>query len=64
MRETTALGAAIAAGMAIGLWEDGEALEKINAEGKTVFDPQIKKEEAESRFARWQKAVEMSKGWL
>lgn len=64
MRETTALGAAIAAGVAIGLWEDWNDLEKVNAEGRTVFKPQIKKRESESRFERWQKAVEMSKGWL
>lgn len=64
MRETTALGAAIAAGVAIGLWEDWNDLEKVNAEGRTIFKPQIKKEESESRFEKWQKAVEMSKGWL
>lgn len=64
MRETTALGAAIAAGVAIGLWEDWDDLEKVNTEGRTVFKPQIKKEESDSRFERWQKAVEMSKGWL
>lgn len=64
MRETTALGAAIAAGIAIGLWEDWDDLEKVNAEGRTIFKPQIEKEESDSRFERWQKAVEMSKGWL
>lgn len=64
MRETTALGAAIAAGVGIGMWEDWEALEKVNAEGRTVFKPQITKEESETRFERWQKAVEMSRGWL
>lgn len=64
MRETTALGAAIAAGIAIGMWEDWDDLEKVNAEGRTIFKPQIQKEESDSRFKRWQKAVEMSKGWL
>ncbi|CAN8104521.1 unnamed protein product [Discula destructiva] len=64
MRETTALGAAIAAGVAIGLWEDWVALEKVNAEGRTVFNPKITKQESETRFERWQKAVKMSKGWL
>ena len=64
MRETTALGAAIAAGFATGVWETFDDLQGINTEGRTIFKPQIEKEERETRFGRWQKAVEMSKGWL
>lgn len=64
MRETTALGAAIAAGMAIGIWETFEDFDKVNTEGRTIFSPKIKKESSASMFDRWQKAVEMSKGWL
>lgn len=64
MRETTALGAAIAAGLAVGIWESFKDLEKINTEGETVFKPQLKRAESDSRFGRWQKAVKMSKGWL
>lgn len=64
MRETTALGAAIAAGLAVGVWESFDDLKSVNLEGRTIFKPLISKEEANSRFARWEKAVEMSKGWL
>lgn len=64
MRETTALGAAIAAGLAAGVWKDFSDLANVNMEGRTIFQPQIEKEEATTRFARWEKAVRMSNGWL
>jgi len=63
MRETTALGAAIAAGLAVGVWESIEELKSVNTEGRTVFKPAISKEESGKRFGRWTKAVEMSRGW-
>lgn len=64
MRETTALGAAIAAGLAVGVWNSFEDLENVNNEGRTFFKPQISEKEASKKFARWEKAVQMSKGWL
>lgn len=64
MRETTALGAAIAAGLAVGVWESFDDLKSVNLEGRTIFKPLIGKEDAEARFGRWEKAVQMSKGWL
>ncbi|KAL1960294.1 hypothetical protein VTO42DRAFT_8254 [Malbranchea cinnamomea] len=63
MRETTALGAAIAAGLASGVWESIEELEKVNSDGLTTFSPSITKEDAESRFSKWEKAVNMCRGW-
>ncbi|KAH8169421.1 glycerol kinase [Sarocladium implicatum] len=63
MRETTALGAAIAAGMAAGVWEKFEDLKDVNTDGQTVFKPKIPKTKADDRFSRWEKAVQMSKGW-
>ncbi|KKY23420.1 putative glycerol kinase [Phaeomoniella chlamydospora] len=63
MRETTALGAAIAAGLAVGAWESLRELDTVNTEGRTVFKPEITKEEGQSRFERWEKAVQMSRGW-
>lgn len=63
MRETTALGAAIAAGFAAGVWETFEDLKDVNVDGQTVFKPKIPKTKADERFARWEKAVQMSKGW-
>lgn len=64
MRETTAFGAAIAAGMASGVWKTFEDLSEVNTEGRTLFKPQISPEESSKRFARWEKAVEMSRGWM
>lgn len=64
MRETTALGAAIAAGLAVGVWNSFDDLAKVNNEGRTIFNPQISEQEASKKFARWEKAVEMSRGWL
>lgn len=63
MRETTALGAAIAAGMAVGVWESFDDLKDVNTEGRSVFKPKITAQDANKRFGQWEKAVEMSKGW-
>lgn len=64
MRETTALGAAIAAGLAVGLWRNFAELRDINRAGGAVFEPQISPEKSAEMFARWEKAVHMSKGWM
>ncbi|KAH0495083.1 hypothetical protein TgHK011_008654 [Trichoderma gracile] len=64
MRETTALGAAMAAGLAVGVWKSFEDLKDVNNEGRTIFRPQISEKEARKKFARWEKAVDMSRGWL
>ncbi|KAK6607694.1 glycerol kinase [Botrytis cinerea] len=64
MLETTALGAAIAAGFAVGVWETFDELKNINTVGKTEFHPKITPEESKEKFSRWTKAVEMCKGWL
>jgi len=64
MRETTALGAAIAAGFAVDTWKEFDELKEINKEDRTVFKPQISKEKREKMFKKWNQAVEMSKGWV
>lgn len=63
MRETTALGAAIAAGLAVGVWSDFKELDDVNIDGRTLFKPQIDAASADKQFERWEKAVQMSKGW-
>lgn len=63
MRETTALGAAIAAGLAVGVWESIEELKNINVEGSTVFKPEMAETKSKEMFEKWEKAVQMSKGW-
>lgn len=64
MRETTALGAAIAAGLATGVWRELADLKEVNQAGRTVFKPAIDRAKAEKMFKKWEQAVEMSKGWL
>ncbi|KAI9741221.1 MAG: Glycerol kinase [Cirrosporium novae-zelandiae] len=64
MRETTALGAAIAAGFAVGTWKTFDELKNINRNDRTIFEPQISNEDSAKMFKRWTRAVEMSKGWL
>ena len=64
MRETTALGSAIVAGFAANVWKEFEELKKINSEDRMNFKPEISKEASERMYAKWEKAVEMSKGWL
>lgn len=63
MLETTALGATIAAGFAIGVWQSFDELKNVNTAGVKTFQPKINKEERERRFGRWEKAVEMCRGW-
>ncbi|XP_016411171.1 glycerol kinase-like isoform X1 [Sinocyclocheilus rhinocerous] len=63
MPETTALGAAMAAGAAEGVsvWSlTPEDLTEVTSE---KFEPQINPEESELRYARWKKAVQRAMNW-
>ncbi len=64
MRETTSLGAALAAGFAVDVWRDFDELKEINQEGRTVFKPEIPAAKSEIMFKKWEQAVEMCKGWV
>jgi len=64
MRETTALGAAIAAGFAVGVWKEFDELKEINQKDRMIFQPNISKEEGDKMFKKWGRAVEMCRGWL
>lgn len=64
MRETTALGAAIAAGLATGVWEELSDLDGVNRKGRTTFDPQIDEETRSKIRRKWEHAVEMCRGWV
>nr|XP_033804670.1 glycerol kinase isoform X2 [Geotrypetes seraphini] len=63
MPETTALGAAMAAGSAegVGVWSLNPG--DLTAVTCERFEPQINPEESEFRYARWKKAVMKSMGW-
>ncbi|KFY82739.1 hypothetical protein V500_10354 [Pseudogymnoascus sp. VKM F-4518 (FW-2643)] len=64
MRETTALGAAIAAGLAVGAWGSLDELRGWRGRGKRTFTPKIEVAERKKGVKRWEKAVQMSKGWV
>ena len=57
--ETTAIGAAYLAGLAVGYWEDLEELEQ-NAQIVKVFHPHMSAERRESNLAGWRDAVKRS----
>ena len=60
--ETTAMGAAYLAGLAVGYWESKEDVIKNWAIDKT-FEPKIEAAEREKRIKGWNKAVKYAYGW-
>lgn len=60
--ETTALGAASLAGLAVGLFSSLDEIKSNIAVART-FTPQISEEDRQSRLAGWKKAVERAKEW-
>jgi glycerol kinase len=61
VRETTALGAAFAAGLSVGFWQPGE-LEALWREDRRWL-PAMSGAQRERRCRLWSKAVERSLGW-
>ena len=60
--ETTALGAAYLAGLAVGYWKDRNSMrENWQMDGR--FEPQLCEEERKKRISGWKKAVKCSFGW-
>jgi glycerol kinase len=57
--ETTALGAAYAAGLAVGFWSDQEELRERWSEDKR-WEPQMSAEAREAGYACWNRAVQRS----
>ena len=60
--ETTALGSAYAAGLAVGYWDDVEEL-RSNWQVDREFDPEMDTDEADEMYGRWDDAVERSLEW-
>ncbi len=63
VRETTALGATYAAGLAVGFWEDLEALRQ-NWQAEREFESTWDEERRAESYADWKRAVGRAKGWL
>lgn len=82
MRETTALGAAVAAGLSpnVRIWSDLDQVRSAilgeqeqehrerhgghqDSKNRDTFKPSISARAAEKMYGRWNKAVEMCRGW-
>ena len=61
--ETTALGAAYAAGLATGVWSGMDALREQWREGKR-WEPAMPASERDRRVRLWNKAVSKSLDWV
>jgi glycerol kinase len=61
--ETTALGAAYAAGLATGFWKDPDELRQNWLEGQR-WTPQISEDDRATGYAGWQKAVQRTLDWV
>jgi glycerol kinase len=60
--ETTSLGAAYLAGLAVGFWESRD---EIDSKWKLArrYDPHMSEDEREALYHRWLRAVACTKGW-
>ena len=64
-QQTTILGAAIAAGLApeTQIWKDFEELEKFTTH-EEIYNPQWERSIQDSKWKKWNKAVEKAKNWI
>ena len=62
VNETTALGAAYLAGLAVGFWNNPEEIRKLRA-ADTRFEPKSGQKKIAEGRARWKRAVERSRNW-
>ena len=61
--ETTALGAAYLAGLAVGYWRDESEI-TANWKIERRFEPAMSRDQAAALTAGWEKAVGRAKGWI
>ncbi len=61
--ETTALGAAYAAGLAVGVWSSLDEI-AANWNAERVYEPQMSRQRRRHLMSRWQTAVERSLNWV
>ena len=60
--ETTALGAAYLAGLAINFWKDTNEIENY-WEAEKKFEPMMKNEERLKEISQWKKAIKAAQVW-
>jgi glycerol kinase len=61
--ETTSLGAAYLAGLAVGLWPDTAQLSRMWRAAET-YEPKMSADQREGLYAGWKRAVERARGWV
>ena len=61
--ETTSLGAAYAAGLAVGFWSDLEDL-RSNWHADRTWEPRWSDERRDESYSIWKRAVERSFDWI
>jgi glycerol kinase len=62
VRETTALGAAYLAGIAVGFWNDLDEVKKMR-QCDRMFNPAMENDARDKLVSGWHRAVERSRGW-
>jgi glycerol kinase len=60
--ETTALGAAYLAGLAVGFWKDREEVSR-GWRAERTFEPRLSADAAAHRRRRWQQALNRAREW-
>jgi glycerol kinase len=60
--ETTALGAAYLAGLAVGYWKSPKDVE-TNWQVDRTFDPGMPRDQATHRVKRWSQALDRARDW-
>ncbi|HSO19201.1 MAG TPA: glycerol kinase GlpK, partial [Desulfosarcina sp.] len=60
--ETTAMGAAFLAGLAVGIWKDTDQIRSFWKEDR-AFQLQLSQEKVDQCLRGWRKAVDRAKGW-
>lgn len=63
IRETTAMGAASLAGLAVGLWKDTDELRSLHEDG-SIFRPNMDNAKRNKLIKGWKKAVSRSLNWV
>jgi glycerol kinase len=61
--ETTALGAAYAAGLAVGFWKSLQELKK-NWRADKQWEPRWSEEQRQEGYQGWKKAVQRTLNWI
>jgi len=61
--ETTALGAAYAAGLAVGFWRDVEEM-RLNWQADKQWEPRWSEDQREAGYIGWKKAIERTLNWI